>query len=881
MLTMGEPLKLQTAKPMETLGDAFTERITGNYQLLEEHMTPTDMLHFIAAPPELYTQEAGMAPLVNHYSMAETQNVSMKLINNVLNRILVSDTYQLTYQDRVFIENILNKIGVTDVQEFVRQVSRMKEETRNTRELLRLYHSDSQIMQTLREFQKAEAVKQSAQEKPQEENERTQIYWLQQEVWNRLHTEEIYQELSELVSIRYGNPVRVTRQEMQLGEQMINAEYFTLNRMRRETFSQHQDLTYNRVNTYEAGDTSLTNENYEQTISSMVQAVLLNAISQIYHIRYEDFKNHTSNWMWLADVIHVNAQNTFKRFESYHNRLNLTKVDKEEYHQTMQNFERREISALQRLFEHTKEVAVNRMEIRSDHETALLYRTEHTDTEELETQQDTIYETERASDTEHRHVYKISEKKREEEIRKQLEIINRQNMERLEKLRTLEISQRELPPQRINRERAKKDALRAIENPNEVLKEYMNTTTLRSETEQLEKERLKEIMGEDTVRIFETLEDYQKNPEKYPNITSSEGQAMNLLMRDIQRPVQEISEEVRYEQQETLQRELQQETTREVERIMRETERYRSEQIPHTEEPLPEDGEVLSYPEAVREQQQTPVQNAGGTEVQMPEMQHRRPETGEASEPGREQLRIEQSKLLQNNILRESVREVQKVLRETERYQTERLLSGQGQQEGNKEEVLQYFEPVKEDVQKSSYNAPAQQGQKDEAAPLLYRPSAGQTEHPSEQLLTEQQVLHTRIQKESSREVERILKETEHYQTQKAAVYPEQEETVREQVELFHKQNESVLNEELLEELENRNRTMTQRESRTSTEQIQETSHVDQIVTNKVNELRIEQDQSIERIVSQNVRQQLDTLSDQVFTKLERRMDAERRRRGI
>lgn len=880
MLTMGEPIKLQTAKPMETLGDAFTERITGNYQILEEHMTPSDMLHFIAAPPELYTQEAGMAPLVNHYSMAETQNVSMKLINNVLNRILVSDTYELTYQDRVFVENILNKLGVTDVQEFVRQVSRMKEETRNTRELLSLYHSDSRILQTLREYQKEEAGKQAMPEAAQEENERTQLYRLQQEVWNRLHTEEIYQEMSELVAVRYGNPVRITRQEMQLGEQTINAEYLTLNRMRRETFAQHQDLTYNMVNTYEAGDTSLTNENYEQTVSSMIQAVLLNAVSQIYHIRYADFKKHTSNWMWLADVLHVNAQNTFKRFESYHNRLQLTKADREEYHQTMQNFERREITALQNLFEYTKEVTVNRPEIHSGHETELLYRTEQTNTEELETQQNTIYETEPGRDTEHRHVYKISEKKREEEIRKQLEIINRQNLERLEKLKTMEIRERELPPQRINRERAKKDALRAIENPQEVLREYMNSTTLRSESEKLERERLKEIMGEDTVRILETLEDYRKNPEKYPNISSSEGQAMNLLMRDINSPVQETNEEIRYEQQNTLQTDIRHETTREVERVMRETERYRTEQMPHTGEQIPEQEEVLRYPETVRKEQQSPVQKAAAAEVQAPEIQYLKTETGEAPGETKERLLIEQQKLLQNNILRESTREIQKVLRETERYQTEKLIIAQGQPESTAEELLQYPEAEREALQKPSGNAPLTEAER-EAAPLLHRPASGQTEQPSGQLLTEKQVLHTRIQKESAREVERVLKETERYQTEQAPVYEGQEEAVREQVELFHKRNESVLNEELLEELENRNRTMTQRESSTSTEQIQEKSHVDQIVTNRVNELRIEQDQSIERIVSQNVRQQLDTLSEQVFSKLEKRMDAERRRRGI
>lgn len=100
-------------------------------------------------------------------------------------------------------------------------------------------------------------------------------------------------------------------------------------------------------------------------------------------------------------------------------------------------------------------------------------------------------------------------------------------------------------------------------------------------------------------------------------------------------------------------------------------------------------------------------------------------------------------------------------------------------------------------------------------------------------------------------------------------------------MELFHKQNETAINEEILEELENRNRRTTQSETRTNVEQVQEKNQVTQIVTNKVNELRVEQDQQIERMVSQNVKQQLDHLSKEVFNKIERRMDSERRRRGI
>ncbi len=692
MLTMGQPIQLKTRKPMETLGNDFAERIAGNYQMLEEQMTPSDMLHFISAPPELYTEEAGMAPLVNHQTNVNSQNVTLQLINNVLNRILVSDSFQMTYQDRVFVENVLNKIGVTDVQEFIREVRRMKEETKNTRELLKLYHSDHQVLRTLREYRLEEKEKEKAQGGETEENEQVRMEQQTREIWNRMHTEEVYQELSNLVSLRYGSPVRVTRQEMQLSEQSISAEYLTLNRMRSETFVRNQDLVYNRINTYEAGDGDLTTENYEETVSSMVKAVLLNAISQIYHMRYTELTTHASNWKWLTDAIHVNAQNTFQRFESYHNQLRLSKEEKNEYHETLQNYERREITALQSLFEHTEEVTLNRPEIRNLTETEMEYRTEENITEEQERIEETFHELSEKQETEHKHVYKISEKKREEELRKQLEIINRQNLERIEKLKTLRQEEKKSEPPKIDRKRAKKDALRALENPQEVLMEYLESPTKETETERVETERLKEILGADTVQILETLKGYQQNPERYPNVTTSEGQALNFLMQDI-----------------------------------------RSQE--ETERPEP---------------------------------------TSEAPE-----------------------------------------------------------------------------------------------------------LVHTRIREESSREVQRVLKETERYQTERVPFTPRQTEAVREEVELFHKQNETALSEEFLEELEERNRRNIRSETHTTTEQVQETNHVDQLVTNKVNELKLEQDQNIERIVSQNVRQQLNSLSDQVFTKLEKRMDAERRRRGI
>lgn len=100
-------------------------------------------------------------------------------------------------------------------------------------------------------------------------------------------------------------------------------------------------------------------------------------------------------------------------------------------------------------------------------------------------------------------------------------------------------------------------------------------------------------------------------------------------------------------------------------------------------------------------------------------------------------------------------------------------------------------------------------------------------------------------------------------------------------VELFHRRNNQTVNEEWIQEF-----LQTQRKDRriqnTNVQKVfQEKTQVEEIVRSKVNEMKGRQEEEIVRLINQNVRRQLDTLSEKVYGKLEKRMDAERRRRGV
>lgn len=70
-------------------------------------------------------------------------------------------------------------------------------------------------------------------------------------------------------------------------------------------------------------------------------------------------------------------------------------------------------------------------------------------------------------------------------------------------------------------------------------------------------------------------------------------------------------------------------------------------------------------------------------------------------------------------------------------------------------------------------------------------------------------------------------------------------------------------------------------ENRQITEETVESSTTQQVINNRINEIQTRQNEEIARMINEKVQRQLGDISEQVYGKLEKRMDTERRRRGL
>lgn len=567
MLTIHTPIGLTVNPSILTVNDNFTQRLLGNYQIIGNGLEAEDMLHFVSAPPEVYLAEGGMTALVGNQTVYENQNFKMDVINNVLNRILVADTYQMTYQDQVFIEAILKKMGVTDVQAFIRQVQNLSEETRNVSYLTDLYWSEQEAVAGLLEYRQLQAKQEQAGQEEEKEKEQENVLWLHQQIMNRLQTGALYQELRNYISTTANHYQSISGSEMQIAEQTVTAQNILLNKLRNYTMMEEQPLVYHYINAYEMGEGESIYENNAQTMNQMIQAVLLNAIHQMYALRVDELVKQDNVWYQLAGAVYQAAENTFRRFETYHNQSFLTGRDADVYSKSVQQYQKHEIHALQQLLEekqyHTS-YDVRPEEMISQSLTYLQQDGEGAEQEEqrLSGSPEQIYNKIQKTEQHGQQIQSLTVQ--ENLLKNQLEQINQNNIHNQQLLQQLNIQTREeKEPLRVNRSKAREDALRVLSEPEAVMLDYLESQTRVEQQEIVEREQLTKIFGEETLRIFETLEKYQKSPQ-YAGLSQLPGQGETRLLQDIRQHEQEVQTELIHKSQELTRESIRQEETRQL-----------------------------------------------------------------------------------------------------------------------------------------------------------------------------------------------------------------------------------------------------------------------------------------------------------------------------
>ena len=327
MLKIKAPIDLVCREDFLSSQDNFNERIRGNYGMIHSGITAEDLLHVVTTPPQVYIGEGGITNLVSQANVENNQIRKVEILNNFVNRVMISADGELTYQDKVYITNVLHQLGVRDEKTFMEQVYHLQEETKNTVDLINLYWSNMNDIRELVEEYRTENYETYRQEEQNIEEREQSLY---QQIFNRLQTGAIYQILQNYHRNEAG--VRtITNNEIQVIEQGRVAQNMLLQRLQNIARFESNPLVYRRENIYE-GDQVEETEVTENTINTQINsAVLLNLVDNLFQSRYESTNHALKNWYSFEDAFYQTSGDTLLRITENTAYLNyLQQMSREE-----------------------------------------------------------------------------------------------------------------------------------------------------------------------------------------------------------------------------------------------------------------------------------------------------------------------------------------------------------------------------------------------------------------------------------------------------------------------------------------------------------------------------------------------------------------------
>lgn len=312
MLKIREPIKTSLRPGILAAKDGFTERIKGNYMQLGEYVDETDLLHLVTQPPEVFVMNGGMTGIINNSNVENNQIRKVNVVNNLVNRIMISADAPLSYQDNVYITNILHKLGIRDEKKFLNEVYSYTENLKQQDEMINLYWENlNEIRSLVEEYTENNNIESKSETKVFNEN----VLHLHEEVNRRLQSAAIYQILQNFYE-NNSEPGVVSETEYRHTEFERFARQTLLTRLRESARNETQPLVYRHENIYEgdiAGDTLISEQEITERINS---AVLLELIEKVYESSYSRSDRDNRTWLSTENVYYGGADNTLFRIEN-------------------------------------------------------------------------------------------------------------------------------------------------------------------------------------------------------------------------------------------------------------------------------------------------------------------------------------------------------------------------------------------------------------------------------------------------------------------------------------------------------------------------------------------------------------------------------------
>lgn len=781
MLTVKAPIELKCRAGIVPSYEGFVRRITGNYEMMTAAVTGEDLLHLVTEPPEVFFAEGSVSTVINQTNINHNQENKLEVLNQLLNRITVEAGLHMTYQDRVYITDMLQKLGVKNVQQFMHQVTQLKEETKNQEELIDHYWNHmEQLQKLIQNYRESREERTENNEYRQEES----ILHLHQDIMNRLQTGSIYQIVSNFNRNQSASADYISGNELQLAEYYRITRNILLNTLENEAKGENLPLEYRHENYYEE-ILPFTEEITEQKITNQIAAaVLLQLADNIYQNRQESIERKGDGWYTLSNAFYLSAENTMNRLhrnfvqqyyrsdragdylvnlnENYRQELALLdsiltireKADERERTEPAQTGIRLEnVQQYQ-----GEEIYQNLTDNRSYREENKNYVSQAGDSREESHYRQNLSREElyfnREGDTLENTETNVRQGQQEVTL-EQLQEFHRHNLEnrnkyyqKLEQLKSLQKKPEKAP----DLKRMQQEGLLALENPQEMLQQLREEGSRQQEQAAHFRQQELALLPEETRRIYEVLEQYLQTPERYRQAEAATNRDIGRLMRDIELVERESREQVQTEV--------------------------------HTNR---------------QEHSSTETFEKSWLETLPPEMYRSREAAGNDEDTGSR---------------------------------------SEGADRTGKREVLER----------------QIQGQE-----LLYSQTDRQLRDISETVVE-------RWEENSRREpVQRAVTEEEH----------------RSQIALVHRQQtENEITEEIMEQLLNRNRVM-ENQTRVTEEVTQNSRTLERRVTNQTTQEITQQTDNLTELISRGVQGRIGDITEQVYNRLEKRLQNERRRRGI